>query len=256
MTKEKFYKLAVTPNVFDKESIFRLVLYHLPGDEKGYVKVEGRNEWEYHLYETDYLFTSREKAEKALTHFIKDNEIHSAIIFQELINVSIGDGGWLAWWMYDNLGEMISNSVCTGFLKDTYGGELLEKENVYFGREPEKIRFKLGDIVEVFYEDKAFLAVLNGVPATIEEMWELYERNKKIDGCLEVYEFENDYFGDVFSDAYFYIEENGFDRDVAPYMVSKPFFPVPEDEEKIWKARFHRWKANVGKYVSVENYPQ
>ena len=46
MTKEEFYKLSVTPNVFDKESIFRLVLYHIRGDEKGYIKVEGKNEWE------------------------------------------------------------------------------------------------------------------------------------------------------------------------------------------------------------------
>lgn len=110
----------------------------------------------------------------------------------------------------DQNGKEISYSVCTGLLKDSYGGELLEKEDVYFGRETEKIRFKLGDILEVFNEDRAFLAVLNGVPATIEEMWDLYERNKKIDGRLEVYEFENDYFGDIFSDAYFYIAEDGF----------------------------------------------
>ena len=203
-------------------------------------------------YNSEYLFTSREKAEKALITFIKENEIHSATIFQELINVDIGDGGRLAWWMYDNKGNEISYSVCTGLLKDTYGGELLEKEDVYFGREAEKIRFKLGDIVEVFDDDKAFLAVLNGVPATIEQMWKLHERNKKIDGRLNVSEFETDYFGDVFDDAYFYISENGFDPDVPPFMVIKPWFPVPEEAERILKARFQRWEANIDKCMSGE----
>ena len=49
MTREEFYKLAISPNIFDKESIFRLVLYHFSGNEKGYVKVEGKNEWKYSI---------------------------------------------------------------------------------------------------------------------------------------------------------------------------------------------------------------
>lgn len=100
MNKQEFYKLAVSPNVFDKESIFRLVLYHIRGYENKYIKVEGKNEWEYHLFEMDYLFTYREKAEKSINGLHKGNEIHNAIIFQELINVAVGDGGRLAWWMY------------------------------------------------------------------------------------------------------------------------------------------------------------
>ena len=110
----------------------------------------------------------------------------------------------------------------------------------------------MGDIVEVFNEDKAFLAVLNGVPATIDEMWELYEQNKKIDSRLEVFEFESDYFGDVFNDAYFYISEDGFDPDIAPFIVIKPLFTIPEDGERILKARFKRCEANVDKYMAGE----
>ena len=49
-------------------------------------------------------------------------------------------------------------------------------------------------------------------------------------------------------DQFLYLQENGFDPDIAPYQIMISRLPVPEKAKEILTARFQKWKKdfNIG----------
>lgn len=120
-----------------------------------------------------------------------------------------------------------------------------------FGRKEDEIRFKSGDIVELLHTNDVSLAVLNDVPATIDEVW---TRHKKL--CDEEKPSPNNKFrlllpsGD--RDEYYYINSVWYDFDTAPYMIFKPTFKISQNVRKIFEGLYQSWKDNVDSLVNGE----
>ena len=249
MTKEEFYNLANNRPKITGDSIYKLTVREHRKDVKGYEKDSETKDWYYPISLQINWYTSKQEAEKYLHDFIKGerknhrNKIHSAVIERIPANITLEDGGQLEWWFYNSAGEEIDRSACAWEIN-----KRLSLRNVYLGRKPEEIRFEMGDIVEIIQDDKAFLSVINGLPPTIEEMWELYvdgfKRNgKKVDEKIAAGEFS-----DAMKDIYFYIQSNGFDPDEDPYHIVKPIFEVPREAKDQLAGRYHRWKSYIDKH--------
>lgn len=253
MTKEEFYRLAKNKPEITDTSIYTLKIIEYDKDTKTYRKRPKSDEWEFKVRTVRNDYSSKESAEKALREY-KLNEgesyrknIHSAMISRYQIDIPVEDHGSLEWWLYDKDCNEIDRSVCSWEVKDDP-----ELRDVYFGREPSQIRFQMGDIVEIQSGDKIFLSVINGLPTTIDRMWEIYEeRFKKSGPQLDELIMRGDFY-DAMAGTYYYIQSNGFDPDTWPYLVFKPTFPVPEDIKKILKGRYNCWKSYIDSHSREE----
>ena len=243
MTKEQFYNLAATRQEINSPSICRLIVRTYDKEIKRYRKWRGKDDYYFDIATRSNLYSSKDKAESALSKVISEAEqfnhaVHSAIIERIPVDIHLEEGGQLEWWLYDCCGTEIDRSVCTW-----ENGEELSLRDVYFGRTPEQIRFQKGDIVEVVQGDKVFLVVLNGSPQTVEQMWKRYENMVAKRGLEEVGTYPEGYFeSSVFSDTYFFLEKDGFDPDFFPYYFVKPTFKIPAKAEAELKERYTRWK--------------
>ena len=245
MTKEEFYNLSATRQDITSPSVFRLIVRTYDKDIKGYRKWRGKDDYYYDISIRSNLYSSKDEAETALHKFIGDAEqfnkaIHSAVIERIPLDVPLEEGGQLEWWLYDSSGKEIDCSTCAW-----ENGEELSLRDVYFGRTPEQIRFQKGDIVEFIQANKAFLVVLNGLPLTVEQMWERYENTVTKKGMEKEGKYPEGYFeSSVFSDSYFFLEKNGFDPDFFPYYFVKPTFKIPTKAKTELKDRFTHWKTS------------
>ena len=249
MTKEEFYNLASNRPEITGDSIYKLTVREYRKDVKGYEKDPETKDWCYPISLQSSWYTSKKKAERHLYDFIKGegkthrNRIHSFIIERVSANIPLEDSGELEWWFYNSAGEEIDRSVCAWEIKKSPSFQ-----NVYLGRKPEEIRFEMGDIVEIIQDDKVFLSVINGLPPTIEEMWELYEDEFKRKGIKVDEKIAAGEFSDSMKDMYFYIQSDGFDPDEIPYHIVKPIFEVPQDAKDQLAGRYHRWKSYIDKH--------
>lgn len=247
MTKEQFYKLAVTHPEITAPSVFKLTIRQYDKDTKRYRKGRGQNDFYFKIWESSNLYTSKERAFSALIDFIKCSDdlnrsrVHSAVIERKPVDIPFIEGGILQWWLYDNQGNEIDKSVCS-----IEGGNELELKDVYFGRPKDEIRFKEGDIVEIVCGDKIFPAILNGVPACVDEMWKSHEYYIKNHGPVPDGKYPYGWYHDcVFRDTYFYLESEGFYPDTFPDNVFKPTFEVPREMVEELKERYIRWKESL-----------
>lgn len=253
MTKNEFFKLAESRPIIQGESIYKLTVREYKKDVNGYEIDPETGNWYYEISEQYNWYTTKEKAEEYLHKFINEvnkpyrHKIHSAIIERIPANLPIEDGGQLEWWLYDNKGKQIDKSICAWEIKEdpTF-------QNVYLGRKPQEIWFKMGDIVEIVCKDKVFLSIINGLPPAIEEMWELYEERLERQGEKLDERLMNGDFSDAMKDMYFYIQSNGFDPDEVPYHIMRPAFAIPPKVSEELTGRFNRWKS----YIDSHSYEE
>lgn len=253
MTKEEFYNLAKNRPTITDSSIYTLKIIEYDKDIKAYRKRPKSDDWEFKVRTITNDYSSKACAEKALREY-KRNEgesyrknIHSAMISRIQIDIPVDDHGSLEWWLYDKDCNEIDRSVCAWEVKDEQ-----TLRDVYFGREPSQIRFQMGDIVEILSGDKIFLSVINGLPTTIDRMWEIYEsRFQKAGPQLDELIMRGDFY-DAMAETYYYLESNGFDPDTWPYLVFKPTFPVPQPIQQILIGRFNRWKSYIDSHTREE----
>ena len=249
MTKEEFYKLATSPKEIAGFAIYRLTIYIYRSESKKYKKNGRTGNWYLRLYHDSNLYSSKELATEALITHIKelsDSEcMHSALIQKIWLDRPFEERNVMRWWLYDANGNEIDHSVCSDRIPEN-----LTIHDVYFGRNPEEIRFKAGDIVEVLYDDTVYLSVLNDVPATIEQMWEEHYKRCERRGEPAKDVYDCDHFRDAMSDGYWYMQDNGIDIDEPTYRFMRPTFePSPEAKEKL-TSLYKRWKENVDDAVS------
>ena len=244
MTKEEFYHLAHHKPEITANSIYKLTIREFRKDIKGYENGPNKQEWSYPIFKSSWFFSSKNNAEKAMQHYIPQSKanIHSFLVERITIDTDIEDTEYLEWWNYDEKGNIIMGSVSTSTIPDY---DKLTIDNIFLGRPENSYPFKMGDIVEIIKEDRVSLEILNGLPQTINECWERYEEKTKRWGTKPEEPFYHcEYFADCMADQFFYIQENGFDPDVAPYQLMNPRFPVPEEAKEILSARFEKWKKD------------
>lgn len=177
-----------------------------------------------------YFFTSFADAEAHMKRLVDENaqsespDLYYRHVIQQIpIGESEYDYG--ATWLYDGDGTLVDYSIVAneGDPYDTH----------YFGRSPERQRFKRGDIVEVMGSDKeVYLSLLISDASDIEWCWRYYQRvtsDKKF----------NFYALDISDETCYLIDGPGeeWHGHVSPLAIMKPHFPVPEDI----RAEMMRW---------------
>lgn len=245
MTKEEFYKLANNKPEIVAKSIYKLTIREFRNDIRGYEKIQNKQEWSYPIFKSSWFFSSKNNAEKAMQNYIFQSKVNIHSFFMERITIDtdIEDTEHLEWWSYDSKGTQILGSLCTSSIPEF---DQLTIDNIFLGRPEDSYPFSMGDIVEIIRGDQVYLEILNGLPQTINECWERYEEKTKRWGPKpEGPCYHCDYFADCMADQFFYIQENGFDPDVAPYQIMNPRFPVPEEANEILSARFEKWKKDI-----------
>ena len=248
MTKEEYFNLAENKPGMTDDSIYKLTIRTVRSDTKGYRKSPDVEEWSYRIFNFSTYYSSRENAVKAFIDYLPKNKcIHSALIERLAINLPVDDSDNLEWWTYDRNGNEVDKSFCTSRFD-----EKPTIHDVYFGRRPEQIPFEIGEIVEIVNGDRVYLQVLNGIPPTLDKMWELYDNRVKKWGEPESGSFSTDYFADPMAEQYFYLRPDGFDPDVPPFFVMKPVFSIPKKAKEILTGRYNRWKTYVDTHEENE----
>ena len=107
------------------------------------------------------LYTTLEKTEKAMLNVVnnwetdKYKDTFCFIITERKQNPKINDDDIVAVRTYYPNGEF-------------YEENLVSRDGVFRGRPVERIKFKVGDIVEIYYGDIVELAIIGGTPPTVE----------------------------------------------------------------------------------------
>lgn len=114
----------------------------------------------------DQLYRSLENARESVDKMMEDGAREDLCYFT-ITQVELGDSlnHELAVWLFDRNNQLLDYSV---------GGR-------YFGRTPERIRFKKGDIVEVITDQRVdsyiSLGVIVDTPPTVEDCWQLFNES-------------------------------------------------------------------------------
>lgn len=253
MTKEEFYRLAENRPVIKGASIYKLTVREINNNVSGYTRDSKTGDWFYEINRELNWYTMKDKAVKFLKKYIKEAEthyykrIHSAVIERIPTNIPVEDGGQLEWWLYDSTGREIDHSVCAWELND----EPKLQDN-YFGRKPDEIRFKPGDIIEIIHEDKVVLSILSGLPKSIDEMWNIYQDRFQREGIELDKRIMRGEFYDSMSDMYYYLRSDGNTMDEVPDDVMSPIFEPPSEAQEELSGRYNRWKTYIDSHICEE----
>lgn len=170
-------------------------------------------------------FTSLEKAKRTLPLngglYIKD--VLFFIVTE--INFDQGDIDWINFnsvRIYNPEGKLVDYIDC-------------DAEKTYHGRPSERIKFHIGDIVEVFdyFENKTRLGIVAKLPCTEEEVAKFHRDHDGIKLTMD-----NDKYGICFLD-------NGY-KQVTAVFVMTPF-------KKVTKALWQKLKAKLELYQRSKN---
>ena len=153
-------------------------------------------------------------------------------------------------WLYDRHGEMIDYTITYRLgIDDSFDKD--GTRTVFWGRPQSRLRFKKGDIVEVYYRDEVTLAVVDRDVTDVECSWDLYNRCRKEDykGIPGVKFYILDYSDEsmIVIDGPSYACHDH----VSPLLVMKPRFPIPAELE----AEMNTWIERAEKEAK-ENYEQ
>ena len=253
MTKEEFYHLAINKPEITTPTVYKLIVYTFDKNFKHYRKNSKTGDWYLNLSTIENLYTSKESAETVLLSYIKSHEdrwcrIHHALIRRIYLDEPINGGGTVEWWLYDNTGIEVDHSVCSDIVTDE-----MNIHDVFFGRKPDEIRFRPGDIVEyIGLDNKVYLTILNDIPPSVVMMWQSYINVEKRCGPNQDDKFEEPYFICCMKDMYYYIQNDGFDPDAPVYCFFKPTLPIPQNARQELNNRFKRWKDKKDETVSCK----
>ena len=131
--------------------------------------------------------------------------------------------------VYDGKGILIEQSRCSSLDEDIHG-----YYGSFRGRTSEQTRFKKGDIVEVFECGKVQLAIVVGVPNSIERCWDFRNSGSKYiprseNSRLTVEEWKDKLYRlDYSDDCYIVIDGPGyyFHSHILSESLFKPRFPI------------------------------
>lgn len=214
LTFEQFKALAERRPELNGEWVYRLTHYWM--DKAATYPA-------FELSTDVYYFLSHDEAES----FIKDqlvsherNNIETYCFKIEQIPVGdlhfqTGDG-----WLYNHDGELIDSTITTW----TENHHYLSR---FFGRPDSRMRFKKGDIVEVFDDKAVKLAVVAADGPSVEWFWGLYNRCNSDDV---------EYYADSSDDCYYVLDGPGYlhHSHVSPLAMMRPRYPIPDDVKEFF----------------------
>lgn len=121
MIFQEFESLRRDHPLLKMNSIYRLRIRNYDNKFQSYLLDPETDEYSFDIWEIMNLYSTKEKAIKALTDYIvKSNNhsiIHSAGIESITVNMLIEDGGVAEWWLYNKSGQEIDHSICLNLLE-------------------------------------------------------------------------------------------------------------------------------------------
>lgn len=248
MTKEEFLRYAQNRETPANKSVYELRVFDYDGEITGYKKQKDGS-WSFNIRQCfTRLYSDFKKAEIALKEYVNsdrytDSIIYGAEVWRICLDIPIYEiNGDLGWWLYDSTGKLIDHSVCDMYHIDNPDYPF----GVYFGRKKDEIRFKEGDIVEITSpnREEVYLGIINDLPPTNDQMWELYQRRVNHWGLQKNKNFSCDYFSDVMADCYYIVGNEDYDPDIPVISLRRPTFTPPKEALVELKKRYDRWIEN------------
>lgn len=176
MTFEEFKALALNPPYIDRQCVYRVDMHRYTNRLKDAKDV---TEFEVKLCQS-IMYADWRRVRFMLPRFIHkeylNEQLYALYIYELPINCDISCDQYQRLWVYDRTGNLNAQSVCAAMIK-----ELDHTSARFRGRYAESIRFKPGDIVEVYDRDKkqVRLGVVVKQPPTIEQCWEMRKAVEK-----------------------------------------------------------------------------
>ena len=243
LTFEDFNRYANREPDFEGNWIYKV-------EQAFFIKKRSRSKSQYPKIEIDrreerYFLTYPDAVE-----FIQKNKPDD-LYCSWLTQVPTGDPAYYfgAAWLFDPHGEMVDYTITYRLDID----ESFDKDGtrtVFWGRPQSRLRFKKGDIVEVYYRDEVTLAVVHRDVTDVEWSWGVYNRcrddfRRHIDKKIWYILDDSDESMTVIDGPSYACHDH-----VSPLRVMKPRFPIPaelEAEMNTWieraeKEEEEQWK--------------
>lgn len=191
------------------------------------------------LSKDEYYFNSYGEADSFLKERLTDVERMWCVTYCFRIDqIPVGDvyHHTCVGWLYDADGKLIDFTIATMTGDDAY-------QTSFFGRPDSRMRFKKGDIVEVFDDDAVKLAVVSADGPSVKWFWELYQRC-----CADGF----GYHADASDDCFYLIDGPGgwYHLHVGSLAMMKPRFPLPDDVKEF----FDHCLEHANDYNFTERY--
>ena len=261
---ESFREAAMNPPRPDVDTIFKLIVVTIDWDYDD----EGNPLPPYPSFKVDatecYYCRTLVKAERIMRRRVikerkkkeRNEEVHNEIYCFYITELPLEHkiteyvpGEYLTCRAYDSNGLLADKSKAGNIcLKEDIKTDCTHLSYPLFrGRSEEEIRFKPGDIVEVMDVTDIKLAVITGIPPTIELCWEYHMRLKSLSLEPECRKRPHHYMRDYSDDSYIVVDSAPdnqlYHEHVNSIFVFTPRFPIPEDVKLKFKRIFEEWKA-------------
>lgn len=184
----------------------------------------------YPKFELDYPRELYFKTFNAAEKYVKKNtkDVYCSWISQIPYGLAANYGGSGAEWLYDQHGELLDYTI-------TWGQFGKAEDYTFFGRPKSRMRFKVGDIVEVVGDCKVRLAVFNVQIPDVKRCWKIYNKCYQNKDDLPYFmDFSDDTATVIDGPCYYYHDH------VSPLQLMKPRFPIPKDillDMQTWNSR-------------------
>ena len=245
MKFEEFKELALKPEYPENECIYRVDVLSVEDPlkeifEKNYFSVE---------IAVRYFYLDKEAAEMKVKQIGTLNShttrIYAMYIYELPINKDVSYDQFQRVWSYDRFGCLVSHSYATEVIDD-----IEHPSAKYRGRDKEAIRFKPGDIVEVY--DRKHEVIVRGIvvktPLTIEECWEKLEqvRNECIAEGLPPESVYDNYWEYAIDDGYLVLFTTYLASSLTPrsWDVFPITFPVPNILCEKLNEEYYKYNSN------------
>lgn len=162
---------------------------------------------------------NRESAEQMMSKFLHSDEewlkdIYCFYVYERLLDVPYDRSEYTSCWLYDEHGTMIDKRTFPSYWD----------ENGFEGRSEDEVRFKFGDIAELYDGDNVSLVLVLAPPCGKEHYANLTEH------------YGEPYRGDISDDTYMILQDNthyfGDHIHIDALKLFKPHFTIPKNVKK------------------------
>ncbi|MDE6377608.1 MAG: hypothetical protein K2K72_02575, partial [Duncaniella sp.] len=142
MTFNEFRELALTPPYIEQKCVYRVDVHrnsHFPWE-----RLSDKTQYKVRLTES-FIYLSLDNAEDKMKELIERPDLYATYIYQLPIGKNISYDLYQRLWVYDRFGNLNGQSCCTAIMED-----LNHPSAKFRGHNANSIRFKPGDIVEIY----------------------------------------------------------------------------------------------------------
>ena len=190
MNFEEFKSLALNPQYLHDKVIYRVDLH--------YIMEPSENELEFAVSKRlSFLYPDLKSVEFMLKRFVGkemfNKDLFAIYVYELPFSKDVENNLYQRLWVYDNRGNLISQSVCSALVED------IDQSCAKFrGRSPRQISFQPGDIVEIYDHDHKTVkpGIVVESPLTIEQCWKIQELIKEecIKEGIPAEDVDNNYY--------------------------------------------------------------